>query len=169
MVDDDVVELSNLQRQVIHTSERIGRPKVESAARAVAAVNPGIRLVAHHTRLEAGNVDALIGDYQVVADGSDNFATRFAINAACVDTGTALVSGAAIRMEGQLSVFLPQRADSPCYRCLYSEGDEPDQSCTENGVLAPITGVIGSLQALEAIKVLLDIRSEEHTSELQSH
>jgi adenylyltransferase/sulfurtransferase len=91
------------------------------------------------------------------SDASDNFATRFAINEACVTHQTSLVSGAAIRMEGQLSVFLPQRADSPCYRCLYKESEEPDQTCTDNGIVSPIVGVIGSLQALEAIKVLLDL------------
>jgi adenylyltransferase/sulfurtransferase len=93
----------------------------------------------------------------IIVDASDNFVTRFAVNAASVVTGTPLVSGAAVRLEGQVSVFVPHRPDSPCYRCLYREGEEPDQTCTDNGVLSPVVGIIGSLQALEAVKLLLGI------------
>jgi molybdopterin/thiamine biosynthesis adenylyltransferase len=108
-------------------------------------------------RLGGAQLTALVGPVDLVIDGSDNFATRFAVNAACVQQHTPLVSGAAIRMEGQLAVFDSRRVDSPCYRCLYKEGQEPEQTCTDNGVLAPVVGVIGSLQALEAIKVLLNL------------
>jgi len=157
IADHDEVDLSNLQRQILHRHEDLGRPKVDSARDTLAELNPDVQVTPLHTLIDRAALDSLVEPADLVVDASDNFSTRFAINAACVKTGTALVSGAAIRMEGQLSVFLPQRADSPCYRCLYSEGDEPDQTCSENGVLAPVTGVIGSLQALEAIKVLLDI------------
>jgi adenylyltransferase/sulfurtransferase len=108
-------------------------------------------------RLDRERLPTLLSEVDVVVDGSDNFATRFAVNAACVASRTPLISGAAIRMEGQISVFIPGRADSPCYACLYREGEEPDQTCSENGVLAPVVGVIGSLQALEAIKLLLGL------------
>jgi len=157
IVDDDDVELSNLQRQLLHTDSDIGRTKVDSAAETLHAINPEVRVDTLASRLDDPQLRQLATDADVVVDASDNFATRFAVNAACVTTGTPLVSGAAIRMEGQLSVFIPGRDDSPCYRCLYREGDEPDQTCTDNGVLAPVVGVIGSLQALEALKLLLDI------------
>ncbi len=157
IADNDAVDLSNLQRQILHRNQDLGRPKVESARDTLADLNPDVRVTALNIFIDSAALGNLVSQADLVVDASDNFATRFAINAACVDTGTALVSGAAIRMEGQLTVFLPQRDDSPCYRCLYSEGDEPDQTCSENGVLAPVVGVIGSLQALEAIKVLLNI------------
>ena len=157
IVDDDDVELSNLQRQLLHTDSDIGRTKVDSAAETLHAINPEVRVDTLASRLDDPQLRQLATDADVVVDASDNFATRFAVNAACVTTGTPLVSGAAIRMEGQLSVFIPGRDDSPCYRCLYREGDEPDQTCTDNGVLAPVVGVIGSLQALEALKLLLDV------------
>jgi len=157
IADNDEVDLSNLQRQILHRNEDLGRPKVDSAKDTLTALNPDVQVTALNTLIDGKVLASLVTQVDLVVDASDNFTTRFAINAACVETGTALVSGAAIRMEGQLSVFLPQRADSPCYRCLYSEGEEPDQTCTDNGVLAPIVGVIGSLQALESIKVLLDI------------
>jgi len=157
IVDDDNVELSNLQRQLLHTDNDIGRRKVDSAADTLQTINPGARINTVAARLDESQLQQLAGQADILVDASDNFVTRFAINAACVATGTPLVSGAAIRMEGQLSVFIPGREDSPCYRCLYREGDEPDQTCADNGVLAPIVGVIGSLQALEVLKLLLDI------------
>lgn len=157
IVDDDHVEISNLQRQLLHGDADIGRPKAESAADTLRQINPDIQIEARTARLDDAQLKQLAGDADVLVDASDNFATRFAVNAASVDTGTPLVSGAAIRMEGQLSVFLPARADSPCYRCLYREGEEPDQTCTDNGVLAPVVGVIGSLQALEVLKILLKL------------
>ncbi len=157
IADDDEVDLSNLQRQILHQNKDLGRPKVDSARETLAALNPDVRVTPLRARLADERLTRLVKQADLVVDASDNFATRFAINKACVRSRTPLVSGAAIRMEGQLSVFLPQRADSPCYRCLYKEGDEPDQTCTDNGVLSPIVGIIGSLQALEAIKVLLDL------------
>jgi adenylyltransferase/sulfurtransferase len=157
IVDDDNVELSNLQRQLLHTDNDIGRRKVDSAADTLQTINPGARINTVAARLDESQLRQLAGEADILVDASDNFVTRFAINAACVATGTPLVSGAAIRMEGQLSVFIPGREDSPCYRCLYREGDEPDQTCADNGVLAPIVGVIGSLQALEVLKLLLDL------------
>jgi adenylyltransferase/sulfurtransferase len=157
IADDDEVDLSNLQRQILHHSKDIGRPKVDSAQDALSELNPDINVTPLHTRVSDEQLDGLVRQADLVIDASDNFSTRFAINEACVANRTALVSGAAIRMEGQVSVYLPQRADSPCYRCLYKEAEEPDQTCADNGVLAPIVGVIGSIQALEAIKVLLDL------------
>lgn len=157
IADHDVVDLSNLQRQILHDSRDIGRPKVESARTRLAALNPDVDVTALQARIEPQQLQALAQQADVVVDASDNFATRFAVNAACVASATPLVSGAAIRLEGQLSVFVPARADSPCYRCLYREGEEPDQTCTDNGVLAPVVGVIGSLQALETLKLLTGI------------
>lgn len=157
IADDDVVELSNLQRQILHGESDLGRPKVESARDTLHDLNPDVAVTTLHTRLDKPGLQEQVEQADLVLDASDNFTTRFAVNAACVQHGTPLVSGAAIRLEGQLSVFIPQRADSPCYRCLYREGEEPDQTCSDNGILAPVVGVIGSLQALEAIKVLLKI------------
>ncbi len=157
IADHDKVELSNLQRQILHRHCDVGRAKVDSARDTLTGLNPDLQVTGLQARLDAEQLGALIGQVDLVIDGSDNFATRFAVNAACVQDQTPLVSGAAIRMEGQLAVFDPRRADSPCYRCLYKEGEEPDQTCTDNGVLAPLVGVIGSLQALEGIKLLLDL------------
>ncbi len=157
IVDHDTVELSNLQRQILHTLEDIGRHKVDSARDHLAALNPDVDVITIAHRLDARQLDEQLALADLVVDGTDNFATRFAINAACVRHRTPLVSGAAIRMEGQLTVFKPGQPDSPCYRCLYSEGEELEQTCAETGVLAPVVGVIGSLQALEAIKVLLGL------------
>lgn len=157
IADHDVVDLSNLQRQIIHDSRDIGRPKVESARDRLRALNPDVSVVPLQTRIQPQQLQQLVKQVNVVVDASDNFVTRFAVNAACVASGTPLVSGAAIRLEGQLSVFEPARADSPCYRCLYREGEEADQTCADNGVLAPVVGIIGSLQALETMKLLSGI------------
>ena len=160
VVDDDTVDLSNLQRQVIHATSRVGVPKVESARQAVQAVNPGVKLVAHRTRLDASNVFALIGDYDVIADGSDNFATRFLLNDACHLAGKTLVSAAMLRFEGQLSTFKSHlRGDHPCYRCLYREPPPPGMvpSCAEGGILGALAGVIGSIQATEVLKEVVGI------------
>jgi molybdopterin/thiamine biosynthesis adenylyltransferase len=157
IADHDDVDLSNLQRQILHGSNDLGRPKVESAKDRLTALNPDVDVLTLNARIGAGQLEDLARQADVIVDASDNFATRFAVNAACVVSGTPLVSGAAIRMEGQLSVFIPSRPDSPCYRCLYREGEEPDQTCTDNGVLAPIVGVIGSLQALETLKLLMGV------------
>jgi adenylyltransferase/sulfurtransferase len=157
IVDDDNVDLSNLQRQILHRQADIGRAKVESARDTLTAFNPDIRVDTVARRVDRERLVQLASEADLIIDGSDNFATRFAANEASVKTRTPLVSGAAIRMEGQVSVFLPDRPDSPCYRCLFHDGEEPDQTCADNGVLAPVVGIIGSIQALEAIKVLLDL------------
>ncbi|RMD70568.1 MAG: molybdopterin-synthase adenylyltransferase MoeB, partial [Gammaproteobacteria bacterium] len=155
IADFDEVELSNLQRQIAHTTEDIGRPKVASARDTLLALNPHIQVTPLEGRLEGEALQAQVEKADVVVDASDNFATRFAINAACVRARTPLVSGAAIRLEGQVAVFHPEKEESPCYHCLYREGEELEETCTQSGVLAPLVGIIGSIQALEAIKVLL--------------
>ena len=156
IADFDRVDLSNLQRQIIHTTERIGLPKVESARQTLAALNPEVRIEAIGQPLESAILPGLLARTDLVVDASDNFATRFAINAACFEAGVPLVSGAAIRMEGQVAVFSGQ-AGGPCYQCLYPSGGAVDETCTANGVLAPLVGIIGSIQAVEAIKVLTGI------------
>ncbi len=157
LADGDSVEISNLQRQIIHTTADIGRPKVDSAREHLLQLNPHIRITTLAQRLDESNLLKYISQADVVVDGSDNFATRFAINRACVKVRKPLVSGAAIRFEGQVSVFDPRRADSPCYHCLYKEVDEEELRCAENGVLAPVVGMIGTLQAIEVLKLLINI------------
>ena len=160
VIDDDVVELSNLQRQVIHATHRVGVAKVESARAAVADVNPEVRLVPHDERLGAANVMRLIEGYDLVADGSDNFDTRFLLNDACHMAGKTLVSAAILRFEGQISTFKSHLGtDFPCYRCLYREPPPPGMipSCAEGGVLGALAGAVGSIQATEAIKELIGI------------
>ena len=160
VVDDDTVSLSNLQRQVIHTTERVGMAKTESARDTVSALNPEVELVGHHMRVDADNVTALIADYDVIADGSDNFATRFLVNDACYLGRKPLVSAALLRFDGQLSTFKAHLGgDNPCYRCIYREPPPPGliPSCAEGGVLGALAGAMGSLQATEVVKELLDI------------
>ena len=156
LVDDDIVELSNLQRQIAHGNTDIGLSKVESAKQTVQLLNPEIKVTTYAERLDAQKLCDEITAADIVIDGTDNFTTRFALNEYCVKNKTPLVSGAAIRMEGQVSVF-NKTPDSPCYRCLYKDEGELDTSCSTNGVLSPVVGIIGSVQATEAIKVLLDI------------
>jgi len=157
LVDDDKVELTNLQRQIIHRTETIGQPKVASAKATLAALNPDIQVEAIDGRLEGEALEQQVIAADLVVDCSDNFATRFALNDACVKHKTPLVSGAAIRLEGQVAVFDSRRDDAPCYRCLYRDGDEESLTCADSGVLAPLVGIIGSVQAMEALKVLADI------------
>jgi molybdopterin/thiamine biosynthesis adenylyltransferase/rhodanese-related sulfurtransferase/molybdopterin converting factor small subunit len=161
IVDDDVVDRSNLQRQILHADDRIGTPKVESARATLAALNPGIEIVTHQTRLGADNVEELIAGCDVVVDGSDNFSTRYLVNDACVKLGIANVHGAIFRFEGQLSVFWPayEERRGPCYRCLFPEPPPPElaPSCAEAGVLGVLPGVIGTLEAVEAVKILLGV------------
>ncbi|OWL90746.1 molybdopterin-synthase adenylyltransferase MoeB [Halopseudomonas aestusnigri] len=154
LADLDQVDLSNLQRQIIHHAADIGRDKVASAAERVAAINPQVHCRTLPVALADDALLAAVADVDLVLDCSDNFATRHAVNAACVRLGKPLVSGAAIRLEGQLSVFDPRRDDSPCYQCLYGDGDEQALSCSEAGVVGPLVGLVGSLQALEALKLL---------------
>lgn len=157
LVDDDQVDLSNLQRQIVHDTGSIGLDKVASAARSLSRLNPGIRLVTRAERLEGEQLAAEIAAADLVLDATDNFRTRYAINDACWRAGTPLVSGAAIRWEGQVTAFDPHRPESPCYRCLYPEGDDAALNCAENGVVAPLVGIIGATQALEAIKLICGI------------
>ncbi len=157
IADHDVVELSNLQRQLLHHDSDIGRPKADSASDTLRTINPDVAVTPLATRLEGPQLAGEVRQAHVVLDCSDNFDTRFAVNAACVRHRTPLVSGAAIRMEGQVAVFTAGKAGSPCYHCLYRDGEDAEQTCAENGVLAPLVGIIGSLQALEALKVLLGL------------
>jgi molybdopterin/thiamine biosynthesis adenylyltransferase len=157
LVDFDNVELSNLQRQIVHFSEDIGRPKVESARDTLQRLNPEITINTLNRRLSEAELGEQIAQADLVLDCSDNFTTRFAVNRLCVERRTPLVSGAAIRMEGQISVYRPDLDNEPCYQCLYKGGDELDESCTQTGVLAPLVGIIGSMQALEALKIIMGI------------
>ena len=152
--DFDRVDLSNLQRQVLYTEADIGTPKTTAAAAALGALNPECKLEALDGRLDEAALKVTVQRADVVLDGSDNFGTRFAVNRACVAAGRPLVSGAAIRYEGQLGVFDLRDPRSPCYACLYEETDEELENCRQNGVLAPLTGVIGSLMAVEAVKLI---------------
>ncbi len=160
LVDDDVVDLANLQRQIIHDTISIDQRKTESAKKRLHGINPDIKINIINSKLDEKNLRSEIKKSDVVIDATDNFMSRFQINAACVAEKKPLVSGAAIRMEGQVSVFDMNKKGSPCYRCLYKD-DETDggisenQNCTENGVLAPVVGIIGSIQACEALKILL--------------
>lgn len=157
LADGDVVEPSNLQRQIAHCEMGIGRNKAESAADAVRALNPETRLRVVDTRLEEADLGALLAEVDLVVDATDNYPIRFALNRACIAAGLPLVSAAAVRSEGQLALFDPHRG-GPCYRCLYPQaGEETALSCSESGVLAPVVGVLGSLQALEAIKWLAEV------------
>jgi adenylyltransferase/sulfurtransferase len=153
LADFDAVDLSNLQRQILHTTERIGMPKTDSACLALRALNPEVELIPVNQRLTAGRLAELVAEVDLVVDGCDNFATRFAVNAACVAARVPLVSGAAIRLEGQVTAFSGRPGD-PCYQCLYPQDGHLDETCTANGVLAPLVGIIGSVQATEAIKIL---------------
>ncbi len=153
IVDDDLVDLSNLQRQVIHRTQDIGRAKTQSAAEAIAAINPDVRVIQHSLRLTAENAPSLIAEYDLVADGCDNFDTRFAVSDACVTLGKPLVSAAVGRFEGQLATFRGHEKDRPCYRCFVPSAPGGEQrSCSELGILGALTGVMGSLQALEIIR-----------------
>ncbi|WP_295456709.1 molybdopterin-synthase adenylyltransferase MoeB [uncultured Thiodictyon sp.] len=153
LADHDAVDLSNLQRQIIHTTDRIGTPKAESARTTLAALNPEVELVLVRERLTAETLPELLRDLDLVVDCCDNFDTRFVVNAACVGARKPLVSGAAIRLEGQVTTFSGQPG-GPCYQCLYPRNGGIDETCTANSVLAPVLGIIGSIQATEAIKVL---------------
>jgi molybdopterin/thiamine biosynthesis adenylyltransferase len=157
IVDHDLVELSNLQRQIVHSSDRIGQPKVVSAQQTLHGINPETTITAFNLRLDVDALTEQVALADAVVDATDNFATRFALNRVCVAQKTPLISGAAIRMEGQVAVFRPDLPDSPCYRCLYKDMDELGETCSQTGVLAPVVGIIGSIQATETIKVLLNM------------
>jgi molybdopterin/thiamine biosynthesis adenylyltransferase len=178
LVDDDEVDLTNLQRQIMHTTARVGQPKVESGKTALNAINPDCAVVAIKERVAGARLAELVGQATVVLDCCDNFATRHAVNRACMAAGKPLVSGAVIRFDGQISVFDPGSGDSPCYACLFPEDQQfTDAACSTMGVFAPLVGVIGAMQAAEALKLvggagtslagrllLLDGRAMEWTS-----
>jgi len=155
VVDDDAVSLSNLQRQVLHATGEVGQPKVESAGRAVARINPHVGFVPHGVRLDDENAEAIIAGYDVVLDGSDNFATRYLVNRAAARRRVSLVSAAIGRWEGQISVFRPW-AGGPCYECIFPESPAPGlvPACAEAGVLGAMAGVVGAMQAVAAVKLI---------------
>ncbi|MCD2519304.1 molybdopterin-synthase adenylyltransferase MoeB [Massilia sp. G4R7] len=158
LVDDDEVDLTNLQRQVMHTTGRIGQPKVDSGRAALLAINPDIEVSAIRERASGARLRELVRGATVVLDCTDNFATRHAVNRACVAEGKPLVSGAAIRFDGQLAVFDTRQADAPCYACLFPEDSGfEDVACSTMGVFAPLVGVIGAMQAAEAMKLVAGI------------
>ncbi len=158
LVDDDTVDFTNLQRQILHTQARVGMAKAESGRQALAAVNPEINIVPMQERLAGAALEALVASADVVLDCTDNFATRHAINRACVHHRKPLVSGAAIRFDGQVSVYDLSRDDSPCYHCLFPEGEDVEEvRCAVMGVFAPLTGIIGTTQAAEALKLVAGI------------
>jgi adenylyltransferase/sulfurtransferase len=155
IADADSVELTNLQRQILYRTDSVGAKKVEEARKALAAMNPEVQIVPLAQRVEGNNVDRLVAAADVVLDCSDNFATRHALNRACVKHRKPLVSGAAIRFDGQLMVFDLRDSEAPCYACLFpEEGEVEEVQCSMMGVLAPLTGAIGAMQALEAVKLL---------------
>ncbi|RZJ27091.1 MAG: HesA/MoeB/ThiF family protein [Haliea sp.] len=155
LVDHDTVDLTNLQRQLAHNMARLGQPKAQSARAAVAAINPEVEVQAIVARADAALLDALVPGADVVVDCCDNFATRQAINAACVRHGKPLVSGAAIRFDGQLSVYDTRESESPCYACVFPPDDVPEEAnCATMGVFAPLVGIVGAVQAAEALKLL---------------
>lgn len=159
LVDFDTVDATNLGRQPLYTPADIGKLKVECARVKLRELNPDIDIVAVSDRLDGEALSAAVKSADVVLDGCDNFATRFAVNDACVEHARALVSAAAIRFEGQLAVFGPDYTTSPCYRCLYAEADESLDNCSGNGVLAPVPGLVGTLAATEGLKILAGIGS----------
>lgn len=177
LVDDDTVDLTNLQRQILHTTERVGQAKALSGKKTLSDINPGINIVALKERVSGARLDELVRNASVVLDCSDNFATRHAVNRACVAHRVPLVSGAAIKFDGQISVF-DARSDAPCYACLFPEDQQFEEvNCATMGVFSPLVGIIGSMQAAEALKLvagigeslagrllLLDARSMEWSS-----
>jgi len=157
IADFDQVELSNLQRQIIHSTSDIGDDKVNSAKSKLLELNPNITVTVVNEIMHSDNLASLIQDVDIVLDGTDNFESRFEINKSCVEHHKPLISAAVIRFEGQISVFRGYEVDQPCYQCLYSEQGDGRDSCVENGVLAPVAGLVGTIQALQAIKVLLGL------------
>jgi adenylyltransferase/sulfurtransferase len=158
LADGDDVDLTNLQRQILHATRSVGRPKVESGRETLAALNPEVGVQPLRGRLEGAGLDEAIRAVDLVLDCSDNFATRHAANRACVRHRKPLVSGAAVRFDGQISVYDLRRADSPCYACLFPEDAEPEETrCAVMGVFAPLTGIVGTMQAAEALKLLAGI------------
>jgi molybdopterin/thiamine biosynthesis adenylyltransferase len=158
LVDHDTVDLTNLQRQIAHDMSRVGRPKVDSAAASVRAINPEVQVVALRERADSRRLDALVAEADVVLDCSDNFATRHAVNAACVAHARPLVSGAAIGFDGQIAVYDTRVEDAPCYACVFpAEATFEEVRCSTMGVFAPLVGIIGTMQAAEALKLVAQV------------
>lgn len=159
VIDDDVVDASNLQRQILHRTHDLGSPKVESARRTMEALNPDVQVITHRLRLTEQNVEEIFAAYDLIVDGSDSFETRFIVNDACVKLGIPQVHGSIFRFDGQITTFDPRRDDSPCYRCLFPTPPPPElaPNCAVAGVLGVLPGVVGTIQATEAIKMLLGI------------
>ncbi len=158
LIDDDDVDLTNLQRQIAHTTASLGRPKVDSAQDALERLNPHVHVQALRVRADAALLEALLPTADVVLDCCDNFATRQAINAACVRHGKPLVSGSAIQMDGQITVYDPRNANSPCYACVFAPTLAPEEArCATMGVFAPLVGIIGAMQAAEALKLIAQV------------
>jgi len=156
LADPDKVDLTNLQRQVLYRTDSVGSPKVEAASNTLSALNPDVRIIPLQKRIEEKDLQTLLADVDVVLDCSDNFATRHALNRACVKFGKPLVSGAAIRFDAQVAVFDLRKPDAPCYACVFPEdGKVEEVQCSTMGVFAPLTGVVGALQAAEAVKLLV--------------
>ena len=162
LVDFDTVDNSNLQRQIVHTVDSVGKSKVSSARDTLLKINPETSIHCIDKRLAQDELEALIAETSCVIDATDNFASRFLINRACVSKEVALVSAAAIQFEGQISVFDLRKQDSPCYACLYAEAGEENTNCSDNGILAPVVGILGRMQSLEAIKVICSIGDTLH-------
>ena len=158
LVDQDTVDLTNLQRQILHTTSRVGQPKASSGKQTLSEINPGIDVVARCERADENRLAALVATASVVLDCTDNFATRHAINRACVTARVPLVSGAAIRMDGQIAVFDPRTGTTPCYACLFPPDQQFEEvQCSTMGVFAPLVGIIGTMQAAEAMKLVMGI------------
>ncbi|HEC12959.1 MAG TPA: molybdopterin-synthase adenylyltransferase MoeB [Acidiferrobacteraceae bacterium] len=157
LTDDDQVDLSNLQRQILFATTDVGQPKVDAARRHLEALNPEVRFETYNKRLNGDKLAEVVRGVDAVVDASDNFVTRFLLNRVCQLQAKPLISAAVIRMEGQVSVFRLDQAESPCYRCLYEDTKELAESCSESGVIGSVVGIMGSIQATETIKVLLDI------------
>lgn len=156
LADNDTVDFSNLQRQILHRQSTVGQPKTESGRTHLAEINPECQVIPLSSRLEGAMLEEKVSSADVVLDCSDNFATRHAINRACVQFGKPLVSGAAIRFDGQIAVFDPRLPTAPCYHCLFPEGDEVEETrCAVTGIFAPITGIVGATQAAEAMKLVI--------------
>ncbi|MDE0309822.1 MAG: molybdopterin-synthase adenylyltransferase MoeB [Acidiferrobacterales bacterium] len=160
--DFDTVDLSNLQRQIVHSSQSVGISKVESAIQTLTALNHEIKITGIDRKLSGSELYDQVQSVAVVVDATDNFDIRFALNEASVATRTPLVSGAAIRMDGQFAVYRPDLGDSPCFRCLYAAEDEPVERCSETGVLGSVCGTIGSLQATEVLKIIAGVGTSAH-------
>jgi molybdopterin/thiamine biosynthesis adenylyltransferase len=166
IADFDTVDETNLGRQVLYTQSDVGELKAEVAASRLQSLNPDIEITAVTERLDGDALNAAVESADVVLDGCDNFATRFQMNDACVAAGRRLISGAAIRLEGQLAVFGPDFSANPCYRCLYEEADESLESCAGHGVLSPVPGVIGTMMAVETLKYFVGIESNTKVLQL---